>query len=247
MRKNLLTGAALAGVLLLASACGVASAEMYDGGSGGGVEQPVPLEDTGGGAVGGTTAEDAAEKRAAEEREAVEKAAADAARTAAGDPTTWDAEPKSREWGDGQLTITDVRFAAHEGFDRIVFDLEGEGEPSWLVQYTDAPTQDGSGFPIEMLADNYLWVNLFGMQFPLDSEAVPFEGRDAVGDVVHDGDVRFEAKGVKFGGVAADRIAINGWFEGHIWSFIGVNGDTAPAFNVTLLESPMRLVIDIAH
>ena len=41
------------------------------------------------------------------------------------------------------LGLTGVRVAHHPGFDRVVFDLGGNGTPGWRVEYTTRPRYEG--------------------------------------------------------------------------------------------------------
>ena len=49
----------------------------------------------------------------------------------------------------GNFVPTGVRVGAHDGFTRVVIDMEGEGEPGWFTSYTDSPAQQASGKPVE--------------------------------------------------------------------------------------------------
>ena len=53
------------------------------------------------------------------------------------------------------VTLTDVRLAAHGEFDRIVFEVAGEGEAGWRVAWADDPRAQGSGAPVEVPHDYY--------------------------------------------------------------------------------------------
>lgn len=41
------------------------------------------------------------------------------------------------------LAVTGVRTGHHDTFDRVVFDLAGEGRPGWYVDYDETPRQPG--------------------------------------------------------------------------------------------------------
>ena len=55
-----------------------------------------------------------------------------------------------------QLVVTNVRVGTHEGFERIVFEFHGSGDPGWFIDYSDSPTQQGSGSPVEYTGDTAL-------------------------------------------------------------------------------------------
>src|SRR3712207_4892437 len=48
--------------------------------------------------------------------------------------------------------VRNIRVRTHpdKRFDRVVFDLTGAGEPGWIVAYTDSPSRDGSGNPMQV-------------------------------------------------------------------------------------------------
>jgi hypothetical protein len=126
------------------------------------------------------------------------------------------------------LTVTAVRAASHEGFDRVVFELSGSGTPGWQVEYVDAPTAQGSGAAIDVPGAAYLAVSLQGTSYPYDSGAeevargaVPVSGTDVVQGVFYDAT-----------------------FEGVSAAVIGT-ADQAP-FRVYSLTGPSRVVVEVA-
>lgn len=142
---------------------------------------------------------------------------------AGGSPVT--ADPSA----DAALVVTDVRVSRHDGFDRVVLDLEGEGAPGWDVGYEDAPADDGSGEPVRVDGDGVLRVRLSGMAMPgedpdvteYDGATIDPEGTEAVEEVVY----RF-------------------WFEGYTTAYVGVDEPGLP-FRVFALEDPARVVVDV--
>ncbi|MGY2075984.1 AMIN-like domain-containing (lipo)protein [Blastococcus sp. SYSU DS0828] len=133
--------------------------------------------------------------------------------------------------GDGPLVaLTDVRLGAHEGFDRLVFELAGEGEAGWRVGYTDEPRAQGSGAPVEVPGDAVLGITLTNIALPFDApEGVqPWEGPDQQAIA---------------GATVLDTLVEDTLFEGHYTFFAGV--DRERPFAVGLLNSPQRIVVDI--
>lgn len=131
---------------------------------------------------------------------------------------------------DAMLTVTDVRIGRHDGFDRVVYEMGGTGTPGWTVQYVDEAVQDGSGTVIDIPGDGTLQVLISGSAYPMDSGAEPFAS-DA--PVTGPGTVTVtEAQGWSV-------------FEGITDAFIGLQSAGHP-FRVYLLESPVRVVVDIA-
>jgi hypothetical protein len=126
------------------------------------------------------------------------------------------------------LTVTAVRAAAHEGFDRVVFELSGSGTPGWSVEYVDAPSAQGSGAAIDVPGAAYLGVSLQGTSYPYDSGAeevargaVPVSGTDVVQGVFYDAT-----------------------FEGTSAAVIGTA--TRAPFRVYSLTGPSRVVVEVA-
>ena len=129
------------------------------------------------------------------------------------------------------LTVTDIRVAHHEGFDRVVYALDGSGVPGWTVGYVSQAVQDGSGMVLELEGRATLWVALTGSGYPSDTGATPFS---------HPTSVRGD------GTTAVTEV--QGWsaFEGTTGSFIGV-AEPGLAYRVFLLDHPSRVVVDVAE
>ncbi|GIG30446.1 AMIN-like domain-containing (lipo)protein [Cellulomonas marina] len=130
--------------------------------------------------------------------------------------------------GDARLGLTGIRVGLGEGYERVVLDLEGTGQPGWDAQYrTTGPAQEGSGDPVEVDGDAVLWVTVTGLAYPgdgvTDVTAAPRtdpEGTEVVEEVVYDG-----------------------VFEGQAQVWIGL--DEQRPFRVFRLEDPARVVIDV--
>lgn len=59
----------------------------------------------------------------------------------------------------GVATLTDVRAARHDKFDRVVFEFAGSALPSYHVEYVDRPVRScGSGDVVPLAGDGYLLV-----------------------------------------------------------------------------------------
>ncbi|WP_280338781.1 AMIN-like domain-containing (lipo)protein [Nocardia neocaledoniensis] len=143
-----------------------------------------------------------------------------------------DNTPKSGDASAGAaLTVTDIRLGHHEGFDRVVFTLGGTGTPGWQVEYTGSAVQDGSGKPVEVDGNSILEVRILGSAYPFDSTVPPYAGPDPVTDP--------SVPGIT--GVYKALV-----YEGSTQSFIGVTA-AEPAFAVSTLSNPTRLVVDIAN
>lgn len=134
--------------------------------------------------------------------------------------------------GETLLSVTDIRIGLHDGYDRVVFDLEGtgDGQPGWRVEYVDQAVDDGSGHPVEVDGDAILRVSLSGTANPMDS-GVEGYSRD-----------RLDASVTE----VVDEIVYRYWFEGYTTAFIGLDGGERP-FRAFLLEDPTRVVVDVQH
>jgi len=154
-----------------------------------------------------------------------------AAAPAPADSVPTDAQPKHGEASTGAgLTVSGVRIGSQAGFDRVVYDLGGSGMPGWVVRYTERAVQDGSGRELEVAGDSVLEVRITGSAYPFDSGVSPYAGPDPATDPAVPG----------IAGVSSPLV-----FEGISQSFIGVAGER-PAFSVTALSNPTRLIVDIA-
>lgn len=129
--------------------------------------------------------------------------------------------------GPWRLAVVGVRVAEHERFDRVVFDLEGEGLPGWFIDYTETPRQQGSGFPVEYEGSIALRVGLVGTPYPFDLDIEPMEMTTVEG--------AGHVTGVTFTSI----------FEGQSEFVIGLE-EQLP-YSVSLLQDPTRVVIDFAH
>lgn len=131
----------------------------------------------------------------------------------------------------GVVAVTDVRMATHAGFDRLVFEIEGDGLAGWDLRYVDEAAAQGTGEPIEVDGDAILAVALHNVTLPPD---LP-EGIDRWDEQRLDGPA---------GGVI-DELVHDTIFEGIQTFFVGL--DEERAFVVERFEDPQRVVIDILH
>ncbi|MGD7001042.1 AMIN-like domain-containing (lipo)protein [Corynebacterium halotolerans] len=215
-------GAALA---LGLSACGTAEEQPEDPGANESTTTTVTTEPTDEPA-NGTAGTGTGEETRPEQSSSVSSPVSDVepATGPMGDPSTED------QWvqPDGaSLMVTGVRTASHDGFDRVVFDLEGEGAPGWITMYTETPTQQGSGHPIDYTGNIALQVGVEGTPYPNDAGTEPpmlgtFPGAGNVTEVTY-----------------------SSLFEGRTEFVIGLE-EQVP-YSVTPLENPTRLVIDFAR
>ena len=132
---------------------------------------------------------------------------------------------------DAKLTVSDIRTGRHDDFDRVVYELGGEGTPGWRVGYVDSAIQDGSGNEIALAGGAVLQVLIDGSAYPFDSGVEQYSGPDPV--LAEPGGSVVEVNG-------------SGVFEGVTQSFIGVSEPGTP-FAVYSLTDPTRVVVDVAR
>ena len=131
---------------------------------------------------------------------------------------------------DARVTVRDIRVGAHDGFDRVVLEVGGDGMPGWDVRYVDQPSSQGKGDAIEVAGEAVLQVTLTGAGYPYDtgveeySAAAPLSASDTA---------------------AVTEVVFDGTFEGTTVAFVGTK--TQSPFRVYLLEAPTRVVLEVAH
>ncbi|MDT0276249.1 AMIN-like domain-containing (lipo)protein [Blastococcus goldschmidtiae] len=140
-----------------------------------------------------------------------------------------DVDESAAEGSGPPVTLTDVRLGAHDGFDRIVFELAGEGQAGWQVGFTGAPRSQGSGLPVDVPGHAVLGITLTNIALPGD--AVPGAQPWEVGNL------RVHASAV------LDTVVTDTLFEGRYAFFAGL--DEQRPFAVGQLTSPQRIVVDL--
>jgi hypothetical protein len=128
------------------------------------------------------------------------------------------------------LSPTNLRFGVHDGFDRLVLDLSGDGEPGWLAEYVDTPTGQASGEVVDLEGDASLVITIQGMLLPTEPGAEPYTGPQTISPS-GDGVIR--------------EVVYGSMFEGTQQIFVGVA--SKEPFRVYLLADPTRLVLDVQH
>lgn len=139
-------------------------------------------------------------------------------------------EPDTRTAQDAALSMTDIRLGVHEGYDRIVVDLDGQGLPGWQGAYVAQPAESGSGRPVELAGAASLQIAVTGVVYPSAEQYVPYAGP---------GVIRPASTGV------VEEIRVGPLFEGERQIFVGLS-DQEP-FRIFGLEDPTRVVIDVQH
>lgn len=122
-------------------------------------------------------------------------------------------------------TLKDVRTGKHEGYDRVVFELDRV--PGWHVEYVDEPVrQCGSGEPTPIAGDGWLEIRL-----------TPAAAHDEAGNAT----VRERERALDLGN--AKELEATCDFEADVTWVIGV-GSPNP-FRVFELSDPPRVVVDV--
>lgn len=135
---------------------------------------------------------------------------------------------------DSGLVFTDLRIGRHDGFDRVVWEFAGTGEPGWLARYDDAPARQGSGDPVDLTGDATLLVLIEGvtiaefLETP-DPGITPYPGpaTTAAADTEH-----------------VTEVIVGAWYEGYQDGFVGVS--TKQPFRMYRLADPPRVVLEIS-
>jgi hypothetical protein len=125
-------------------------------------------------------------------------------------------------------TLTDVRAASHEGYDRVVFEFRGAA-PGYHVEYVDRPVRDcGAGEPRPIAGDGWLEVRFF-----------PANAHDEQGrPTVPFGELRPNLPNVVEVERTCDFEAVVTW----------VLGTRSPKrYRVLELTAPTRFVVDVRH
>ena len=133
--------------------------------------------------------------------------------------------------GDEVALLTDVRAARHEGYDRVVFEFRNVA-PGYDVRYVQKPVHaDASGEEVSVHGGAALLVRMEpALDADLTQESAP---RTYLGPQRFTPDTAVVEELVRTGG-----------FEAVLTWAVGV--DEKRPFKVTRLESPARVVIDVA-
>ncbi|MGY1747595.1 AMIN-like domain-containing (lipo)protein [Blastococcus sp. SYSU D00695] len=162
----------------------------------------------------------------AADRDATAAPSEDGAPPSAGTPgeTTAQAEPE-----DGaRVTVTDIRTGRHDGFDRVVFEVGGEGLPGWDVRYVDVASSQGRGEVVPVAGQAILQVTLSGVAYPYETGVEEFSAAGAVPGA---------------GTRTVTEVVFDSTFEGTTVAFVGTTS-RAP-FRVSLLQDPTRVVLEV--
>ena len=129
----------------------------------------------------------------------------------------------------GVAIMSDVRSARHEGYDRVVFEFQGNELPTYHIDYIDKPVRAcGSGDVVPFAGDGWLEVQFTDAQAhtPEGNPTIMDRGRSPNHPVVKD-------------------LRITCDFEAEVTWVLGVSSPNR--YRVMELRDPTRLVVDIKH
>jgi len=128
--------------------------------------------------------------------------------------------------------LVGVRVSGQDGYDRVVFELEGD-LPGYDIGYLDGPLyEDGSGDVVEVVGGEVLSVRMT----PASGVAVTADGVEEF----YNGERRITGDGEP-----VLEVVRAGDFEAQLtW---GIVVDAQRPFQVSRLEAPNRLVVDVAN
>lgn len=154
---------------------------------------------------------------------------APATETAVPEDDTWALAEQTANFpgGGGPLLPVAVRTGAHDGYDRVVFDLSGDGEPGWRVTYVERAIDDPRGQEIDLDGEAVSEIVITGLRYPEESEYDSVLGSGTV--EVDDLD-------------QVEEIHVSGIFEGQLQVLVGLEEEVE--FRVLVLQDPVRLVVD---
>ena len=142
---------------------------------------------------------------------------------------TADPAPKTqRPSVPSRLAVVGVRVGAHEGFDRVVVDLEGDGDPGWFVDYTSTPMQETVGQPLQVAGNSFLNINVDGTVYPFElgkNNDIPVTMAGDTGNVID--------------------VISAGTYEGRSQVVVGLRSELP--YSVQVLKDPTRVVVDIVQ
>ena len=146
--------------------------------------------------------------------------------------------PHNREWTAGlvdiqrptlrPVTLREVRSARNEGFDRVVFQFDGDQVPGYHLEYIDKPViKCGSGAPTAVAGQGWLQVRL-----------QPAQAHE-------NGQVTVAKREHKPALPVLEELELTCDFEADVTWVLGVRKPNK--YRVMELQGPTRLVVDVQH
>jgi hypothetical protein len=127
----------------------------------------------------------------------------------------------------GVATLRDLRWAGHDGYERVTFEFEGSALPAVHLEYIDRPVrQCGSGNPTPIAGDGWLEVLLSGAAAHTEAGEPTITPRESFPQL---GNLR--------------EVEITCDFEAEVVVVLGVGSPNR--YRTLVLEQPARLAVDI--
>lgn len=127
--------------------------------------------------------------------------------------------------------LTEVRSAAHDPFDRVVFEFRGAQVPGYRIEYVDRPVrQCGSGEAVEVAGDGWLQVRF--------EPARAHAGDTAVVATITERNRELDLPNLR-------QLVLTCDFEAQVEWVLGL-GSPNP-YRIIELTDPPRLVVDVRH
>lgn len=136
------------------------------------------------------------------------------------------AEDTSEGSGD-PVTVADVRVESEEHFDRVTFEIAGDGTPGWQVGYVDTATEQGRGNEVELEGDAQLQVLVTNSGYPFDTGEEEYDGPDRID-----------------GAEVVTEVVFQGVYEGQTQAFVGTTSEQP--FRA-LLDGDGNVVVEVWH
>ncbi|MBF5082650.1 hypothetical protein [Quadrisphaera sp. INWT6] len=135
--------------------------------------------------------------------------------------------------GSGEATVTGVRTGEHDGYERVVIDVQGDAgdQAGWFATAVDQPLQDASGEVLDVDGDRYLNLNVTGIANGSDGQT------DSAGRPAFTGTVAGS-------GGLVEEVYVGGAWEGQAQVLLGLDDD-ATEYRVLPLSDPQRIVVDV--
>ncbi|MGY1848730.1 MULTISPECIES: GerMN domain-containing protein [unclassified Blastococcus] len=127
------------------------------------------------------------------------------------------------------VTVTDLRVGRHEGFDRVVLEVDGAGLPGWDARYVPEARSEGSGSPVQVAGEAVLRLAVTGVGLPGDTGVAPYPGPGRLAP----------------GYPAVREVVLDSTFEGQTVTFVGTAAERP--FRVYRLQNPDRVVVEVLH
>lgn len=131
-------------------------------------------------------------------------------------PFTANTADDTSEGSGDPVTVSDVRVESEADFDRVVFEIAGDGTPGWQVGYVDEAIEQGRGNTVELEGDAQLQVLVTNTGYPFDTGEEEYDGPDRID-----------------GAEVVTEVVFQGVYEGQTQAFVG-----------TTAEQPFRAQLD---